>query len=60
MESLKVDDELKDAVVLPIPDDDHEAYMSWIKDRAAFTGTGFGKRYRSGINNERIMELSLS
>lgn len=59
MEVLKEDD-LKDGVVLTIPDDDYKAYMSRINDRAAFTGTGIGKRYRSGRNNERIMELSLS
>jgi hypothetical protein len=39
---------------------DHEAFMNWTHDRVAFIGTGFGKRYRSGMNNERIMPLSLT
>lgn len=39
---------------------DHEAFMNWIHYRVAFLGTGLGKWYRSGMNNERIMPLSIT
>ncbi|KAH8752838.1 hypothetical protein F5883DRAFT_621355 [Diaporthe sp. PMI_573] len=48
-----------ESMIIAIPDAEDEAHLRLLHDRAAFLGTGLGKRYYSGSDGRYITEFTM-